>query len=100
MERSYSCTGAGADGDHCCYQAGVTCPHLVENAAGRRYACGLLLRHQGDWQAMAADPDYQPIGLHWQAIGQPFNYCETFDPAFCCRPEHPARPRQPQPADP
>lgn len=80
-----TCNGLGADGDHCCYQAGRRCPHLVENQGGRRYACGLMLRHNGDWEAMAADPDYKPIGEHWESIHQPFNYCQTFSPIFCCR---------------
>lgn len=78
------CTGLGADGDHCCYQAGQRCPHLRENEGGRRYACGLMLE-LGSWEAMNADPRYEPIGRHWESIGQPFNYCETFNPMFCCR---------------
>lgn len=79
------CTGRGADGDHCCYQRGNVCPYLVENEADRRYACDLLIRHDGDWSAMAADPDYREIGDFWLTISKPFNYCETFSPIFCCR---------------
>ena len=81
-----TCTGEGANGDHCCYQNGVRCVHLVENVAGRRYACGVLLK-RGTWEAMNASPEYKPIGDYWVSINQVFNYCETFDPVFCCRPE-------------
>jgi hypothetical protein len=86
MARSYSCTGQGDNGDHCCYLGGKVCPHLVENRGGRRYACGLMLKY-GDWAAMRASDEYRFIGGYWMGRGKPFNYCETFDPAFCCRPE-------------
>lgn len=86
--RDYACNGEGAGGDHCCYVGGSVCPHLREHAEGRRYACALMIEHKGDWAKVAADPRYQPIGEHWSRNGTlPFNYCETFDPAFCCRPE-------------
>ena len=81
-----TCTGLGADGDHCCYQRGVRCVHLVENVEGRRYACGLLIKY-GSWQTMNTSPEYQTVGEFWESIGSPFNYCEVFDPSFCCRPE-------------
>lgn len=99
MPRTYSCTGKGAppigdsgnfpdgDGWHCCYVMGQRCPFLVENQGGRRYACGLMLEY-GSWEAVNASMAYRPIGQFWQATGHGFNYCETFDPAFCCRPEH------------
>lgn len=80
----FTCTGDGAD--HCCYLDGKPCPHLEEGTVpGRRWACGLL-RQTGTWAAVAADPRYRPIGEHWQSIGQPFNYCETFIPTegACC----------------
>ncbi len=80
------CTGEGANGTHCCYLRGVRCIHLVENVEGRRYACGLRIKY-GSWEAMNASPEYKPIGEHWKANGHGFAYCETFDPAFCCRPE-------------
>ncbi len=86
MREIPTCTGLGADDDHCCYQNGVQCVHLVENVAGRRYACGVLLKF-GSWDAMNASPEYQSVGEWWVAHGLPFNYCETFDPSFCCRPE-------------
>ncbi len=82
-----TCTGEGADGDHCCYVNGKRCPNLVENQGGRRYACGVMLKY-GSWEAMAVAPEYKPIGDYWESAGLPFNYCETFDPSFCCRPEH------------
>lgn len=89
----FRCTGAGApnparglDNDHCCYLRGRRCSHLRENVAGRRYACGLLIDY-GTWEAMNASPEYEAVGRFWQSIGLPFNYCEQFDPAFCCRPE-------------
>lgn len=78
------CSGEGANGDHCCYQAGERCPHLVEHRAGRRYACGLLLKY-GTWEAMNRSPEYQPIAEHWDSIGKPRAYCQTFSPLFCCR---------------
>ena len=87
-----SCTGSGAyveskgKIDHCCYQRGVRCVHLRENVAGRRYACGLLIDF-GSWEAMNLSEEYEPVGEYWESIKQPFNYCETFDPSFCCRPE-------------
>ena len=80
------CTGEGAGGDHCCYQDGVRCPHLVENTAGRRYACGLFLKY-GSWEAMNVSPEYKDVGDWWASKGLPFNYCETYNPAKCCRPE-------------
>jgi hypothetical protein len=83
----YACTGAGANDDHCCYVDGKRCQYLVENEAGRRYACGLMLKY-GSWEAMNASTEYRSVGVHWAAKGRPFNYCETFDPAFCCRPEY------------
>lgn len=79
-----SCTGEGWDGDHCCYVRGERCVHLVENQAGRRYACGLFLKY-GSWEAVNASPEYKLVGDKWVAISQPFNYCETFNPVWCCR---------------
>lgn len=79
-----TCTGRGANGDHCCYLSGAQCPHLVENKAGRRYACGLLLKYRS-WDTMNQSPEYQPIADHWESIGAPRNECEVFSPIFCCR---------------
>ncbi len=87
MAQIAACTGRGTDGGHCCYLSGVPCKHLVENIVGRRYACGLLIKY-GSWEKMNASPEYEPVGKHWEAGNRPFNHCETFDPAFCCRPEH------------
>ena len=84
--QGFSCNGLGFDGDHCCYQAGVRCVHLVENVGGRRYACGLRIKY-GSWARMVASSEYKTVGRFWEKTGNPFNYCETFDPAFCCRPE-------------
>ena len=81
-----TCTGEGAAGDHCCYWGGQPCPHLVENVAGRRYACGIRVE-LGSWTAVSASSTYKPVGEWWAAHGLPFNYCEVFDPSFCCRPE-------------
>lgn len=81
----FGCHGNASE--HCCYQAGVVCPYLEEGTvAGRRWVCGLLRRY-GSWEAMNTSPEYVPIGEYWASRGNPFNYCETFDPAFCCRPE-------------
>lgn len=81
-----SCHG-NAD-DHCCYLDGQVCDYLEEGTVpGRRWACGLLVKY-GTWEAMADSVEYGKVGAHWEAIGHGFNYCETFDPAFCCRPEN------------
>ena len=82
----YTCTGKGANGDHCCYMAGAPCPYLVENTAGRRFACALIIKY-GSIEAMVKSSEYKPIGDHWVSTGQVHEYCLTFDPAFCCRPE-------------
>ena len=87
-----TCTGLGAfveskgEIDHCCYWDGSRCEYLVENVDGRRYACGLLIKY-GSWQIMNTSPEYQAVGEFWASHALPFNYCETFDPSFCCRPE-------------
>lgn len=86
MREIPTCTGEGADDDHCCYQNGVRCVHLVENVEGRRYACGVRIQF-GSWKGVNESSEYRPVGEYWESIGQPFNYCETFDPSFCCRPE-------------
>ena len=79
------CDGRGSpDGDHCCYLAGQRCPFLVENVAGRRFACGLRLEYDS-WEAVIRDRRYQAVGEHWEMIGQRFDYCMSFDPVFCCQ---------------
>lgn len=61
------CHGNGAD--HCCYVNGQVCPFLEENTVpGRRWACGLL-RELGSWDAVHADPRYQPIQAVWDQVG-------------------------------
>jgi hypothetical protein len=73
--------------DHCCYQAGRRCAYLVEHQAGRRYACRLKLKYL-TWEQVNKSPEYKMIGEHWTRNGNlPWNYCETFNPVFCCRPE-------------
>lgn len=89
MEEKPACTGLGADGDHCCYLGGETCEHLVENVAGRRYACGLMVKY-GSWELMEQSPEYAEVGAYWEAHPDPkvtFSYCRDFNPIFCCRPE-------------
>ena len=80
------CHGNGPD--HCCYLGDQICPWLQEfTMPGRRWVCGLLVEY-GTWETMNASPEYQPIGTYWARNGtRPHNYCQTFDPAFCCRPE-------------
>lgn len=85
--RDYVCNGNGANGRHCCNQGGVQCEFLVENVEGRRYACGLIIKYE-NWEAMNASFEYKSVGDFWVSKGLPFNYCEAFDPAFCCRPEY------------
>lgn len=79
-----ACNGRGVNGDHCCYLNGETCEFLVENVAGRRYACGLRLEYDS-WEGVIRDRRYQPVGEFWESIGQPFHYCMSFDPALCCQ---------------
>ena len=79
-----TCTGEGVGGTHCCYVNNETCRYLVENQAGRRYACSLYLKF-GSWEAMNVSAEYQPVGRFWQSVGQPHNYCETFSPVLCCQ---------------
>ena len=81
-----ACTGLGFEGDHCCYVSGKRCPFLREHVAGRRFACGLLVEY-GSWDVVVSSVEYEQVGSVWSSLGLPFNYCETFDPAFCCRPE-------------
>jgi hypothetical protein len=60
----------GNNADHCCYVAGVACPHLEENTVeGRRWACGLR-RELGDWASVHADPRYlADVKPHWLNVG-------------------------------
>lgn len=78
------CTGDGVAGTHCCWVGGEPCGFLRENVAGRRFACGLRLEHDS-WDGVITDPRYRRVGKHWISVGQPFEYCQTFDPALCCR---------------
>lgn len=87
MAVDLACTGEGINNDHCCYVDGKTCAHLVTKQGGRKYACGLMLRH-GSWELVNKDPDYEYVGFSWQRAGLPFNYCEIFDPSLCCRKDH------------
>ena len=84
-----TCTGRGtADGDHCCYIGGVQCLYLEEprGRSRRKFVCGLRAT-LGSWQAVNLSAEYEPIGTHWQSIGLPYNYCETYQPGpgLCCR---------------
>lgn len=73
--------------EFCCKVGGKVCEYSVQHQAGRKYACGLYLKY-GSWPAVVQSPEYEPIGKHW-ARNDPdrFNYCETFNPLFCCREE-------------
>ena len=90
-----TCTGRGAfveskgKVDHCCYIAGKVCEFLTitTDDEGEFFRCGLRVE-LGSWDGVNADPRYKPIGEFWDGNGHGFNYCETFDPAFCCRPEY------------
>lgn len=80
------CTGQGVSGTHCCWLGNQPCVFLVENVDGRRYACGLRLE-LGSWPAVIRDPRYRPVGEFWKSVGQPFDYCMTFNPVLCCQRE-------------
>jgi len=44
---------------HCCWIAGVVCPHLEEGTVeGRRWVCGLLRVHE-TWEAVYETAEYQ-----------------------------------------
>lgn len=80
----YECDGS----EFCCSLGGTICSFSVEDEAGRAFACGLMTKY-GEWDTVIASPEYQPIGEYWARNGTlPFNYCQSFDPAFCCKPEH------------
>lgn len=83
-----ACNGSGVQGEdtHCCWVDGSPCQYLVENADGRRYACGLRINH-GSWQAMERSDEYKEIGDYWVSKGLPFDYCQSYNPIFCCRQE-------------
>ena len=56
MPGPVTCTGLGDR--HCCWIAGVECPHLEENTVeGRRWVCGLL-RRLGSWDDAYLSPEY------------------------------------------
>jgi hypothetical protein len=78
------CDGNGTE--HCCWVKGTVCPHLVENTAGRRWACSLLIKY-GSWPAMNESEEYAPIGAAWLTVRAPFNWCETYVPndTQCCQ---------------
>lgn len=73
----------GQQSDHCCYVAGERCPHLVENVAGRRWACGLMVE-LGSWELVHADPRYAPIQAEWDRVG--IESCGAWGPGTnqCC----------------
>ena len=81
------CTGEGYDGKPCCTLRGERCPYLVENERGRRFACGLYLKH-GSWQGVNESPEYSKnVAPVWLSMDMPYNECELFSPMFCCRRE-------------
>lgn len=84
MARDYTCDGS----EFCCYVGGERCVYSVEGQGGRTYACALMLKY-GNWDDVIASPEYKPIGDTWTSNGSasPFDYCRSFDPQFCCRPD-------------
>lgn len=84
-----ACTGQGGTLGHCCWLAGTPCPFLVENdpTTGRRWACGIRLRHP-DWPTAVTDPDYRStVAPVWTRLGLGADYCKTWqpEPGQCCR---------------
>lgn len=82
----------------CCFVGGERCPnsttifdeepHPLLAATGRAAACIILLENGGDFDAMMADPRYQPVGAYWERSSRSdvnFDYCHTFDPGLCCK---------------
>lgn len=61
--------------DHCCWFQGRVCEFLEENTVpGRRWACGLF-RELGSWDAVHADPRYEPVKVRMSTL--------SFAPALC-----------------
>ncbi len=86
MARNYECVGT----EMCCFIRGERCQYSVEDQGGRRYACSLMLKYQS-WDEVVASPEYVSVGKEWEAHPADhvkWDYCQTFDPAFCCRPEY------------
>ena len=74
------CLGRNLD-DHCCYLKGKVCQFLEENTEpGFRWSCGLR-RELGSWDAVLADPRYQPIKEHFAPNGYD---CKTWPGKFRC----------------
>lgn len=81
------CTGRGmANGDHCCYLDGEVCDFLIDNGepGEGRFRCALRVE-LGSWDAVHADPRYQPIQAHWDKVG--ISSCGEWQPedGVCCR---------------
>lgn len=75
--------------EFCCSIRGRRCLYAVENVDGRAHGCGLMVKY-GDWDAVIASPEYRTVGEKWEAHPNPtvtFNYCQTFNPVFCCQPQ-------------
>jgi hypothetical protein len=61
-----TCHGNGSE--HCCYVAGQVCTFLeVDTVPDRHWVCGLR-RELGNWDAVHADPRYQPIHAEWVKV--------------------------------
>jgi hypothetical protein len=76
------CTGRGSlSGDHCCWVHGKECEHLRRDVPGRNFACGLLLKHGGDWERVYTDPEYPRFLLSSGIL------CGDWKPSArqCCR---------------
>ena len=80
-------TCKGNSDTHCCWLHGKECVHLRENAvSGRRWACGLMLKYNEDWDKVLESPEYkadvapilEPIG--YTCKDWPQNY-----PGMKCR---------------
>lgn len=83
------CTGRGTPfGEHCCWWGGKVCPFLEKyTVEGRRFACGLR-RELGSWEAVHADPRYQPVQEFWDTREpQTITSCGDWQPdsGTCCR---------------
>lgn len=81
----FECDGS----EFCCDIRGERCEFAVENVAGRKHACGLMVKY-GSWDTVIASPEYRSVGEKWEAHPNEsvrFDYCATFNPVFCCRPE-------------
>lgn len=66
--------------DHCCWFAGRICEFLAENVDGRRWTC-TLRAELGSWDAVHADPRYEPVKVRVLELSTAPALCGDWPPA-------------------